>query len=140
MGAAFRCHNIIMPESQVAAGFSEMWQPVYAKYSLCFECADKLAPIVSDMIKTPVEGKLLLIVGRMIAAAANSYGALLTLERSSARVAQGAADCSNEWVANSGRASAGGGMWSRDQIRSQRDLRRRVIKKANTFEPSAVLA
>jgi hypothetical protein len=56
-----------------------MWQPVYAKYRLFFECADKLAPIVSDMMKTPVEGKLLLIVGRMMAAAANSYGALLTL-------------------------------------------------------------
>ena len=31
------------------------------------------------MIKTPVGGQLLLIVGRMVAAAANSYGALLTL-------------------------------------------------------------
>jgi hypothetical protein len=68
-----------MPEPQVTAGFSDMWQPVYEKYRLFFECADKLAPIVSDMIKTPVEGNLLKIVGRMMAAAANSYGALLTL-------------------------------------------------------------
>ena len=68
-----------MAELQVAAGFPEMWGPVYTKYHLFFECAGRLAPIVSDMMKNPVEGKLLLIVGRMMAAAANSYGALLTL-------------------------------------------------------------
>jgi hypothetical protein len=64
---------------QVMAGFPEMCQPVYDKYRLFFECAIKLGPIVSDMIKTPVEGQLLAIVGRLAAAAANSYGALLTL-------------------------------------------------------------
>ena len=63
----------------VMAGFPEMWTPVYRKYQNFFECAAKLAPIVSDMIKTPVEGQLLMIVGRLMAAAANSYGALLTL-------------------------------------------------------------
>ncbi len=63
----------------VAVGFPEMWQPVYTKYRLFFDCAAKLAPIVSDMIKTPIEGQLLHIVGRIVAATANSYGALLTL-------------------------------------------------------------
>ena len=61
------------------AGFPEMWQPVHDKYSAFFDCANKLQPIVTEMIQTPVEGKLLLIVGRIMAAAANSYGALLTL-------------------------------------------------------------
>ena len=68
-----------MDEPEVMAGFPEMWEPVYQKYRLFFECAAKLAPIVSDMIKAPIEGQLLHIVGRMVAAAANSYGALLTL-------------------------------------------------------------
>ncbi|GEM_PF-2726603 len=63
----------------IAAGFPEFWQPVYTKYKLFFDCAAKLAPIVSDMIRAPVEGHLLQIVGRMVAAATNSYGALLTL-------------------------------------------------------------
>lgn len=63
----------------IAVGFPEFWQPVYRKYNGFFDCAHHLAPIVSDMIKTPVEGQLMHIVGRMVAAAANSYGALLTL-------------------------------------------------------------
>ena len=62
-----------------AAGFSEMWQPVFTKYRLFFACATDLEPIVSEMIRTPVEGHLLHIVGRLMAAAFNSYGALLVL-------------------------------------------------------------
>jgi hypothetical protein len=79
LGVAYRCENDSMNEPEVIVGFPEMWQPVYTKYRLFFECATKLAPIVSEMVKTPVGGQLLLIVGRMVAAAANSYGALLTL-------------------------------------------------------------
>jgi hypothetical protein len=63
----------------VAAGFPEMCQPVYEKYKLFFDCAHKLQPIVSDMMKTPIQGQLLQVVGCMVAATANSYGALLTL-------------------------------------------------------------
>lgn len=63
----------------IVAGFPEFWQPVYTKYRLFFDCAANLAPIVSDMMKAPVQGHLLQVVGRMVAAAANSYGALLTL-------------------------------------------------------------
>src|SRR6266851_5391482 len=75
-----RCHNDPMDQPEViAAGFPEFWQPVYTKYRLFFDCAAKLAPIVSDMIRAPVEGHRLQIVGRMVAAAVNSYGALLTL-------------------------------------------------------------
>jgi Family of unknown function (DUF5677) len=68
-----------MDDNQIAAGFPEMWQPVYTKYRLFFDCATKLAPIISDMIKAPIEGHLLQIVGMIVAATANSYGALLTL-------------------------------------------------------------
>ncbi len=75
----FRCNNDSMDEAEVMAGFPEVWKPVYQKYRLFFECAAKLAPIVSDMIKAPIEGQFPHIVGRMVAAAANSYGALLTL-------------------------------------------------------------
>jgi hypothetical protein len=67
------------PELIAHAGFPEMWQSVYDKYKGFFDCAFKLQPIVQDMLHAPVEGKLLHIVGRMAAAAANSYGALLTL-------------------------------------------------------------
>lgn len=56
-----------------------MWQPVYDKYKLFFDCAEKLAPIVSEMIQTPIQGPLLQMVGQMTAAAANTHGALLTL-------------------------------------------------------------
>jgi hypothetical protein len=63
----------------VAAGFPEFWKPVYLKYQGFFDCAHKLVPVVSDMIKAPVGGQLLQIVGRLVAAASNSYGALLTL-------------------------------------------------------------
>lgn len=63
----------------MAAGFPEMWTPVYAKYKLFFDAAVKLAPIATEIIKTPVKGPLLHTVGRMAAAAANTHGALLTL-------------------------------------------------------------
>lgn len=63
----------------VAAGYPEMWQPVHDRYRMFFQCAAKLQPIVSEMIRQPVHGQLLHIVGRMTAAAANTYGALLTL-------------------------------------------------------------
>lgn len=56
-----------------------MWTPVYNKYKLFFDCAAKLAPITTEMIRKPVEGPLFQAVGRMAAAAANTHGALLTL-------------------------------------------------------------
>jgi hypothetical protein len=64
---------------QIVAGFREMWTPVYTKYKLFFDCAVKLAPITTEMIRTPVQGPLLQIIGRLAAAAANTHGALLTL-------------------------------------------------------------
>jgi hypothetical protein len=64
---------------QIIAGFPEMWTPVWNKYKLFFGCAVKLAPITTEMIRTPVQGRLLQIIGRMAAAAANTHGALLTL-------------------------------------------------------------
>ena len=64
---------------QIVAGFPEMWTPVYNKYKLFFGCAVKLAPITTEMIRTPVQGRLLQIIGRMAAAAANTHGALLVL-------------------------------------------------------------
>ena len=63
----------------VIAGFREMWQPVYLKYKPFFDCALKMAPIVSQMIQTPVQGRLFQVVGRMAAAASNTYGATLAL-------------------------------------------------------------
>lgn len=68
-----------MEQPEVTAGFSEFWVPVYRKYKGFFDCGRLLAPIVSDMIKAPVGGQLLPIVGRLLAAAVNSYFALLTL-------------------------------------------------------------
>ena len=56
-----------------------MWKPVHTKYKLFFDCAEKLQSIISDLIKAPTKGQLLHIIGRMVAASANSYGALLTL-------------------------------------------------------------
>src|ERR1700677_1417359 len=64
---------------QIVSGFPEMWTPVYNKYKLFFDCAAKLAPITTEMIRKPVQGPLFQIVGRMAAAAANTHGALLTL-------------------------------------------------------------
>ena len=68
-----------IPPNFVAAGFTEMWQPVYDKYGMFFESAAKLQPIVSEMVRQPIQGQLPLLVGHMAAAAANTYGALLTL-------------------------------------------------------------
>src|SRR5579871_5753096 len=62
-----------------AAGFQEMWQPVYDKYKLFFDCGTKVGPIVHEMFTTPIEGPLLIITGHILAAAVNSYGAVLTL-------------------------------------------------------------
>ena len=64
---------------QITVGFPEMWTPVYGKYKLFFDCLLKLAPTTTEMIKTPVQGPLLQVIGRMAAAAANTHGALLTL-------------------------------------------------------------
>jgi hypothetical protein len=65
--------------AQIVAGLPEMWQPVYARYKAFFDFAERLAPIVNEMIRTPVAGPLFQIVGRMAAAASNTHGALLTL-------------------------------------------------------------
>ena len=67
------------PCPQIVAGLPEMWQPVYTKYKPFFDCAAKIAPIITEMTATPVQGGLFQIVGRMAAAAANTHGALLTL-------------------------------------------------------------
>jgi len=64
---------------QIVVGFPEMWAPIYNKYKLFFDCAVKLAPIITEMMRTPVQGQLLQIIGRMAAAAANTHGAVLTL-------------------------------------------------------------
>jgi len=56
-----------------------MWQPVYQEYKLFFDCAAKLQPMVGEMTSTPLSGHLLIIVGHILAAGANSYGALVTL-------------------------------------------------------------
>lgn len=63
----------------MAAGFPEMWQPVYDKYKPFFDCAFGLQGIVSEMIMTPIQGQLPQIIGQMAAAASNTYGAILTL-------------------------------------------------------------
>jgi hypothetical protein len=60
-------------------GFPDMWQPVLSKYRLFFTCATKLGPIIDDVIRTPIAGKLNQIVGRMVAAASNGYGSVLVL-------------------------------------------------------------
>ena len=63
----------------ITAGFPDFWSPVHQKYKSFFDCAKLLEPIVSEMVKVPVSGPLLLTVRGLAAAAANSYGALLTL-------------------------------------------------------------
>ena len=63
----------------VLAGFPEMWQPVYEKYQHFFACAAKLQTVVSELISKPIQGHLSMVVGHILAAAANSYAALLTL-------------------------------------------------------------
>jgi hypothetical protein len=65
--------------SQITPGFPEMWQPVYEKYRVFFLCADKLMPVVNEVMRAPINGMLLNISHRMVIAASNSYGALLTL-------------------------------------------------------------
>src|ERR1700692_1176049 len=71
--------NLMDQDQVMAAGFREMWQPVYNKYKPFFDCAFKLQTIVSEMITTPIEGQLAQIIGQMAAAASNTYGAILTL-------------------------------------------------------------
>jgi hypothetical protein len=61
------------------AGFPEMWQPVYDKYKLFFEAANKLQPIINEMTRRPLSGQLPRIACRMVLAAGNTLGALLTL-------------------------------------------------------------
>lgn len=63
----------------VVAGFPEMWDPVCAKYKLFFDAAGKLQPIINEMTHSPMRGQLAQMSCRMILAAANTLGALLTL-------------------------------------------------------------
>jgi hypothetical protein len=56
-----------------------MWQPVHEKYHLFFKAANSLQAIVNEMTSRPVKGPLEDVVCRMVFAAANTYGALLTL-------------------------------------------------------------
>ena len=67
------------PPHDLMVGCPEMWKPVYAKYKPFFDCAAQLAVQVNEIIKTPVQGKLLQVVGRMVAAASNAAGALQIL-------------------------------------------------------------
>ncbi len=64
---------------QIVAGLPEMWQPVYTKYKPFFDSAAKMAPIVTEMTATPVQGRLSQIVGTNGGRSANTHGALLTL-------------------------------------------------------------
>ncbi len=64
---------------EVMAGFPEFRAPVYRKYKGFFDCAFMLGPMVSDMVAAPADEQLLDIVRRLLAAAANSYGALVVL-------------------------------------------------------------
>jgi Family of unknown function (DUF5677) len=73
-------HNQTMqPSADFIVGCPEMWEPVHAKYKAFFDCAAKLSGIVNDIVKVPVQGKLLQVVGRMVAAASNTAGALQVL-------------------------------------------------------------
>jgi hypothetical protein len=64
---------------RVEPGFPEMWQPVYEKYQAFFEAALALQPIVNQMTSQPLNGRLSGIVCRIVFAAANTMGAMLTL-------------------------------------------------------------
>jgi hypothetical protein len=63
----------------IEVGFPEMWQPVYDKYQLFFNCAAQLQPLHNAIMKVPLTGELHQIMGRMATAAFNSMGALLLL-------------------------------------------------------------
>jgi hypothetical protein len=70
-----------MPDEapRFAPGFPEMWQPVFDTYRPFFEAAWKAAPIVNEMTSQTFNGQLSHVVARMVFAAANTIGALITL-------------------------------------------------------------
>jgi hypothetical protein len=69
----------MQPSGDFIVGCPEMWEPVHAEYKPYFDCAAKLSVIVNDVINVPVQGELLQVVGRMVAAASNTGSALLVL-------------------------------------------------------------
>ena len=56
-----------------------MWTPVYEKYKDLFEAAKNMEPLVNEMIHKPMKGKLAQTVCRLLYAAVNTKGAMLTL-------------------------------------------------------------
>jgi hypothetical protein len=74
-----RFENEGMTSQPVVAGFPEMWQLVHEKYRLFFEATGKLQPIINDMTSQLLTGQLADVVCRMVLAAANTYGAFVTL-------------------------------------------------------------
>jgi hypothetical protein len=65
--------------NMVQAGFPEMWRPVHETFKSFFEAAVKLQPVVERVLSAPAHGDLEATVQRMVAIAANSFGAVITL-------------------------------------------------------------
>lgn len=65
--------------NDIIVGYPDFAVKVHRRFRACFDCAELIAPVVSDILKVSVNDKRLLILKGLVVAAANSYGALLTL-------------------------------------------------------------
>jgi hypothetical protein len=63
----------------VIAGFPEMWNPVFQKYKPFFAAVEQLVSLHNRVIRVPVKGQALEVVGRLLHLMTNDYGAVLAL-------------------------------------------------------------
>ena len=61
------------------AGNQEMWQPVYEKYRPFFDATTRMFALANEIRDRELSEHLAQIVGRMVFAAVNTYGAIQTL-------------------------------------------------------------
>jgi Family of unknown function (DUF5677) len=67
------------PPITVVAGFPEMWNPVAQKYKPFFAAVEQLVSLHNRVIRVPVEGQALKVVGSLLHLMTNDYGAVLAL-------------------------------------------------------------
>jgi hypothetical protein len=64
---------------EVIAGFREFWQPAYDRFPKFYKAASDLVPLVNQVIRRPLSGRLQIVLGFMTGIVSNSFGALITL-------------------------------------------------------------
>src|SRR5260370_3408069 len=74
--------RVVGGSPRVVPGFREFWQPAYDRFSTFYKAADDLVPLVNEVLKRPLKGRLQIVLGFIRGIVSNSFRALTTLSMS----------------------------------------------------------